>query len=166
MRGITSSLIRRNSAQRHFGHRKTQRTRRVLRIKSQFVTERLYAVLYWPYIHFLIFAAQLLPYSCWGRGGGTRSRITLLQPASIMSQTPLLSRHTKPSQNVIPSLWPNQHGHSSVCFSSPVIHSHPSCALIPVLIGKSVEQCQTKQWDTWSSVKTSFPVKQPPVLTQ
>lgn len=105
----------------------------------------------------------------------TRSRIALLQPASVWSQPPsplLFSAPSTPS----PTSTSHSKSHSITVakstpppisfLPSPLLHSHPSCALSPVLIGKSVEPCQPQQWDTWSSVKTSFPVKRPPVLIQ
>lgn len=133
------------------------------------------------YVIPLLFVAQHKPqpllYCCWGRKKKKkRSRIALLQPASVWSQpssplstpSPTSPSHSKPhSITVAKSCLIHP---PSPCFisslPSPLLHSHPSRALSPVLIGKSVEPCQPQQWDTWSSVKTSFPVKRPPVLIQ
>lgn len=113
--------------------------------------------------------AQLKPqaiYTAVGRKK-TRSRIDLLSSASVWSQPPSTPSPTSPSHSKPHSITVAKSASSILPLlisllpsrPSPLLHSHPSRALSPVLIGKSVEPCQPQQWDTWSSVKTSFPVK-------
>lgn len=94
-----------------------------------------------------------LPYCCWGWGGEKKKKNQVtdhLSPASLHNVAnssplppylPLSKCHSITMAKSTPT-HTHTHTHTVHLVPPPILRSHPSCALSPVLIGKSVEPCQ------------------------